>query len=282
MRSRVELQNLAPARVLGSSIVVRSKGKVASGKMRFDSSATYRGETSLFKVYYDNALGTGAGSSIADIVLSRCDTDYQLLSDIFGSVSPPLPFTVVVASDSLAGSGAYHHSPIDKVLYCAGNVSADPGFTPGLLVAAEVEVFCAAQGLGWDCSKTNGQGLSRVLAQELYPGVFDSFHTTDRWLDSGRPDYLTHNPASGVDSLSNGCSVLFLYYLRYILGYEWARIVQTGGATFEETFVGVTGQSSAYSTFRDFVDSWFPPGIPSGLQVDNPFLCSTTALLQES
>src|SRR5262249_27778242 len=188
MRARLEFQNLAPAPVHVPSTVVRSKGKIASDNMRFDVSAIYRGETSLFKVYYDDALGSSTGGSIADIVLSRCDLDYQLLSDIFGSVIPPLPFTVIVVSDSLTGGGACHHSPLDNAIYCAANASADPGFTPALVVIAAVKVFCGAQGLGWDRLKTNGEGLSRVLAQELYAGVLDSFHTADRWLDSGRPD----------------------------------------------------------------------------------------------
>ena len=139
------------------------------------------------------------------------------------------------------------------------------------MVAEEVEVFCAAQALGWDCGLTNGEGLSRVLAEELYPGVLDSFHTADVWLDSSRPDYITNNNGSDVDSLSNGCSVLFLYYLRYILGYEWPTIVQIGGVTLEQTYERLTGQSGAYTAFRQCVDAFFPLGTPSGLTTDNPF-----------
>jgi hypothetical protein len=113
--------------------------------------------------------------------------------------------------------------------------------------------------------------LSRVLAEELYPGVLDAFHTADRWLDSSRPDYITDNHGSDIDSLSNGTSVLFLYYLRYVLGYEWPTIVQVGGATLAETYTRLTGQSGAYSAFRGCIDAYFPPGTLSGLRVDNPF-----------
>ncbi len=237
----------------------------------FDVSATLRGESTFFNVYYDDDLGSGVGGALADGVLTRCDADYETLYDIFGSVTPPLPMTVIVAPSDVTGGGAYHHTCIDNVLYCTGDTVADVSFTLALVVAEEVEVFSAAQALGWDCGFTNGEGLSRVLAEELYPGVLDSFHTADIWLDSGRPDYITNNSGSDVDSLSNGCSVLFLYYLRYILGYEWPTIVQIGGATLEQTFERLTGQSGAYTAFRNCVDAFFSPGTPSGLTTDNPF-----------
>jgi hypothetical protein len=79
-------------------------------------------------------------------------------------------------------------------------------------------VFSAAQGLGWNCGDTNGEGLSRVLAEELYPGVLDAFHTADAWLDSSRPDYVSDGVGNDQDGLSNGCAVVFLYYLHYVLG----------------------------------------------------------------
>jgi len=38
-----------------------------------------------------------------------------------------------------------------------------------LAVAEAVEVFEAIQNRGWNCGASNGEGLSRVLAQVLYP-----------------------------------------------------------------------------------------------------------------
>jgi hypothetical protein len=244
--------------------------KAVNALAQFDVSATFRGQSNSFKVYYDDDLGSVTGGALADGILANCDRDFETLSQIFGPVSPPVPMTAIVTP--AAGGGAYHYTCIDNVLYVTGNTSSDIALACALVVAEEVEVFCAAQALGWDCGATNGEGLSRVLAEELYPGVLDDFHTADAWLDSTtRPDYLTDNHGTDVDPLSNGCAVLFLYYLRYMLGYDWSTITQTAGATLEETYRRLTGSTGAYSALRTCIDAIFPPGSPSGLIVDNPF-----------
>lgn len=240
---------------------------------QFDVSATFRGQSAFFKVYYDDALGAATGAALADGVLARCDADYEAIYQIFGSVTPPLPMTCVILNGA---GGAYHYGCLDNVLYVAG-LALPPPLTPdvatalALLVAEEVEVFSAAQGIGWNCGDTNGEGLSRVLAEELYPGVLDFAHSADAWLDSSRPDYVSNNVGNDQDPLSNGCSVVFLYYLRYILGYEWATIVQAGGSTLEQIYQNLTGSTGGYSALRQCVDPLFPPGSLSGLTTDNPF-----------
>ena len=228
-------------------------------------------------VYYDDALGATAGGALADGVLARCSDDFAAISQIFGSVTPPLPITCIVCTFDDALSGGYHHTCLDNVLYVTGQALPPPNLPDvatalAVLVAEEVEVFSAAQGLGWNCGDTNGEGLSRVLAEELYPGVLDYYHTADQWLDSNRPDYVSNNVGNDGDPLSNGCSVTFLYYLRYVLGYEWATIVQAGGTTLEQLYRNLTGSIDGYSALRQCVDSLFPPGYPSGLTTDNPFL----------
>ena len=40
-----------------------------------------------------------------------------------------------------------------------------------LVIAEEDEVFEANFGHGWDCGASNGEGLSRVLANTMYPGL---------------------------------------------------------------------------------------------------------------
>jgi hypothetical protein len=254
------------------ALPVTGEATPAGALARFDVSATFRGQSSFFKVYYDDGFGSSTGGTLADGVLAGCDADYSVIADIFGSVTPPLPMTCIVYT----GPGGYHWTCIDNVLYVTGKTLAPPN-TPdvatalAVLVAEEVEVFSAAQGLGWDCGRTNGEGLSRVLAEDLYPGVLDYYHTADKWLDGGRPDYVTNNTGGDTNNVSNGCSVLFLYFLRYILGYEWAAIVQAGGSTLEQTYQNLTGASGGYAALRDCIDSLFPPGSPSGLTTDNPF-----------
>jgi hypothetical protein len=243
---------------------------------RFDVSATFRGQSAAFKVFYDDALGAAAGAALADGVLARCDADYAFLFQVFGAVVPPLPMTCIVCTFPGAKGGGYHWSCIDNTLYVTGQTLAPPHMSDtatalAVLVAEEVEVFSAAQGLGWNCGDTNGEGLSRVLAEELYPGVLDYFHTADVWLDNGRPDYVANNVGNDKSALSNGCSVVFLYFLHYVLGYDWSAIVQAGGSTLEQTYQNLTGASGGYSALRQCVDALYPPGSPSGLTTDNPF-----------
>jgi hypothetical protein len=260
------------ARVFGTGPRAARAPKADGAVTRFDVSATFRGQSAAFMVYYDDSLGAATGAALADGVLARCDADYQAIYQIFGSVTPPLPMTCVILNEA---DGAYHYGCLDNVLYVSG--LAQPASTPdvatalALLVAEEVEVFSAAQGIGWNCGDTNGEGISRVLAEELYPGVLDDFHTADAWLDSGRPDYVSNGIGNDEDPFSNGCSVVFLYYLHYILGYEWATIVQAGGSTLEQTYQNLTNSTGGYGALRQCVDPLYPPGSPSGLTTDNPF-----------
>jgi hypothetical protein len=54
----------------------------------------------------------------------------------------------------------------------------------GLYVAELSEAFMGAQGTGWGCGFSNGQGLSRYCAeQETPPGTLDAFATGPAWAD---------------------------------------------------------------------------------------------------
>jgi hypothetical protein len=142
-----------------------------------------------------------------------------------------------------------------------------------LVVAEEVEVFSAVQNRGWDCGASNGEGLSRVLAAtDLYPGSLNGFNSAATWLDTpGRPDYVNNNDPTDRSYVSTGCSVLFLNYLRYQLGYKWGNIVQAAGTTLAQTYNGLTGLSDALTPFKALLQAHYPAGTPSGLTTDNPF-----------
>jgi hypothetical protein len=258
--------------VLRGGEITPVPGRAAAGIARLDVSATFRGASNFFQVYYENSFGASTGELLADGVLASCDSDYEKIYAAFGSVAPPLPMTCVIYT----GPGGYHHTCIDNVLYVTGLTLQPPNVPDvatalAVLVAEEVEVFEAAQASGWNCGDTNGEGLSRVLAEDLYPGTLDYYHTADAWLDSGRPDYVTNGIGNDGDPESNGCAVVFLYYLRYVLGYEWTAIVQAGGFTLEQTYQNLTGQIGGYAALRNCVDPLYPPGSPSGLTSDNPF-----------
>jgi hypothetical protein len=234
--------------------------------------ALLQGSTAHFKVYYDSSLGA-AGPTIANGVLASCEGDHNTIAGYFGGITPPgLPFNVIIAS--LPGGGAYHKGCNGVDIYCDVKTtpSVDPTFTEFLNVAEVVEVFEAAQGKGWRCDWSNGEGLSRVLATVLYPAELGEFATAPTWLDQGRPDFVNSTDSTDTNPISNGCSVLFLNYLRFQLGKSWSTIAQGAGSTLAKTYANVTGDGKdPFPAFKALLDSKFPPGTSSGLTTDNPW-----------
>src|SRR5579864_4418348 len=183
-------------------------------------SDTPGGSTANFQVNYDSALGSD-GPTIANSILAVCEADYFTLRGYFNMITPgSLPFQIHITTGS---NGASHAT-------CAAtsmNIGAHSGpgvdipFMRQLVIAEEDEVFEAAIGRGWDCGASNGEGLSRVLANAMYPGAEPSnFVTAPSWLDSNRPDWVTKNDPTagtggGFNAVSIGCAVLFLNWLRY-------------------------------------------------------------------
>lgn len=141
-----------------------------------------------------------------------------------------------------------------------------------LMVAELVEVFEALQGIDWDCGASNGEGLSRVLATELYPDAVDGFATAAVWLDSpDRPDFVSNTDPTDTNFVSTGCAVLFLNWLRYQLKFQWSEIVAAGAATLGQTYTKLTGQTDGFEKFSALLQSVYPISIPSGLSTDKPF-----------
>jgi hypothetical protein len=246
------------------------------GRTGFDYPVVEEGQTKHFVAYRDPSLGPD-GTSCADAVLATCENDYTQTQAWFGIDAPQLPIDIIIAAldaSGQGGGGAYHYGCSATDLYCdLKNVpSLDIDFTRMLLVAELVEVFEAAQNLGWDCGASNGEGLSRVLATALYPAELDGYTTAAAWLDTpNRPDWVNNNNATDQDAVSNGCSVLFLNYLNAQLGYRWDQIAQAGAATLAQTYAKLTGNPDGWNQFRQQLDVNFPLGTPSGLTTDNPY-----------
>ncbi len=231
-----------------------------------------RGSTAHFVVFYDSALGN-AGASAADAVLGKCEADFNTLRGWFSNTTPgSLPFNIYITT---ASNGASHASCSSTTLYLGAN-SSNPinnSFVLQLLIAEEDEVFEAAFDHGWNCGASNGEGLSRVLANDLYPGVEPSnFVSSASWLDApGRPDWINNTEGTDQHYVSIGCSVLFLNWMRFQLGYSWTQIIAAGDSTLAKTYQRLTGQTDGYALFTALMDRTYPRGTPSGLTTDNPF-----------
>jgi len=247
------------------------------GKAGFDYPAVQEGQTQNFAVYYDPSLSPN-GQSCADGILATCENDYAQTSAWFGGIaSPTLPVNIILAAldpSGQGGGGAYHYGCSAVDLYCDVKTvpTLDIDYSRMLLVAELVEVFQAAQNVGWDCGASNGEGLSRVLATALYPAELNGYTTAAAWLDTpDRPDWVNNTNPTDQDSVSNGCAVLFLNYLNTQLGYGWGQIVQAGAPTLAQTYTNLTGNPDGWTPFRQQLDNNFPLGTPSGVTTDDPY-----------
>ena len=226
-----------------------------------------QGETQHFAVYVDPSLGAD-GKEDSQGVLAKCETDYATVSGYFNGQSAG-PFAVILFSNP---NGAYHMTCAATDLFCdAATNPANGDFSEFLNVAEFVEVFEAVQGQGWDCGKSNGEGLSRVLAANAYPRQLDGFATAAAWLDSQRHDYVDRNFNGDTNAVANGCSVLFLNWLRFQLNFSWPQIVGGAAPTLGRTYTKLTGKSGGFKQFSALLNAHFPKGRRSGLATDNPF-----------
>jgi hypothetical protein len=190
---------------------------------------------------------------------------------VFGFNPPVLPMNIIIKPSI---GGAYHYGCAATDLYVDGDTNPSPNIDHSrmLVVAEEVEVFEAASGKGWNCGASPGEGLSRVLATELYPEQLNGFVSSNSWLNAtGRPDFVTNSDPTDTNYVSIGCSTLFLNYLRYQFDFTWPEIVGAGGATLEQTYKNLTGNSGGITPFKNLLQQFFPASTPTHLTSDNPF-----------
>jgi hypothetical protein len=229
-------------------------------------------------VYYAALLGK-TGEKIAQAVLGNCESDYTTIAGFFGQEPPSsVKFHVLAAplSRHLDGSGgAYHHTCRAANLYCdvQATPTVNPVVTSALVAAEEVEVFEAFQNRGWNCGASNGEGLSRVIAEELYPGILEGlgYFTAKSWLNSHRPNWVGRTLPTDANMVANGCSVLFLYYLHSQLGFAWDKICQAAAPTLAGTYYHLTAKQAPFLSFATLLAKAFPKGTRTELSKDNPF-----------
>ena len=240
---------------------------VAADPSRLIVPGNLQGKTEHFSVYLDPALGAD-GTQDAEGVLGKCEGDYATVAGYFGGLAAG-PFNVILFANP---GGAYHQTCAATDLFCDARTSpADGDYSEFLNVAEFVEVFEALQAGGWDCGMSNGEGLSRVLATDAYPKELDGFATAPSWLDSSRPNFVDRNENSDTNTPANGCSVLFLNWMRFQLNFTWQQITEGAAPTLAQTYSKLTGKNDGFRQFASLIDSRFPKGKPSGLLTDNPF-----------
>jgi hypothetical protein len=237
--------------------------------MHHPSKVTHVGSTAHFEVSYLTSLGK-KGAGLADAILHNCERDFKKLQHIFGGLTPHrMPFVVQITADK---SGASHSSCMGTDISVGAKSDRRVDFIRNLMVAEADEVFMANFGHGWDCGASNGEGLSRVLSNELYNVESANFISSDVWLNAKpRPNFVDRTDPSDTHYKSIGCAVLFLNWLRFQLHHSWAAIVASGGATLGDTYRNLTGKTTGWQDFQAVMEAHFPVGKKAKPGTDNPF-----------
>jgi hypothetical protein len=232
-------------------------------------------QTAHFKITVDSGLGQ-AGTDVANALIQTCEKDFTTLQGYFGNITPKsMPFHLIVTS----GNSGASHATCKATALSIGAKSGPLPFMRSLVIAEEDEVFQANFGRGWNCGFSNGEGLSRVLANDMVQGVEpQGFVSPPVWLDQKsdvdgvyREDWISKTDNTDTNYFSIGCSVLFLNWLRFQLNYSWSQIIAAGAPTLGGTYQNLTGKSDGWASFTTLINQKFPPNQPSNLTKDNPF-----------
>jgi hypothetical protein len=234
------------------------------------------GQTTNFIISYDSSLtgmgGNPNGPALSQGVLDYCEYDLVRLSMLFGNIMPPassLPFLVNLVPGA---GGAWNNGT--NLITCNINTNSAVDGMPALVVAEEAEIFMNIQAKGWNPGWSNGEALSRVCAQILYPERSWLFSTGSQWLNNNpRPGWVDTVEHTDQDFISIGCGSIFLNYLAYQLNYSWPDIIGAGAPTtntLSETAT-ILGVQNAYSSFASLLAAYYPVGTTVRLYTDDVF-----------
>jgi hypothetical protein len=251
------------------------------------------GQTAHFTVRWDDSVGAPA-KTVADAVLGLCEVDLARL-------------TVSMPSHSGGGGDPFVHPPVDIQIF--NDLVNGPGFgagdnnghIPGNQSRIRINPFSAAgvtittdyagfvfvaemseliMGFyGWDAGSSQGEALSRVMAEELHPASTSNW--VNVWLSAPRPrpDWISRDAAANggifgrgdLNQMAYGCGMIFIYFLRYQLNFPYNQIVGAGGTLLSDRYRHLTGAADdPAARVAALLDAHF--GIGSiNLVSNNPF-----------
>jgi hypothetical protein len=223
-------------------------------------------------VYYDPALGA-QGSALAQQILQISMNTYAECQAFFNVQGQPINVIIAALDGATDGStGAYHYGCSFNPggdLYCDA-AFGNPVLTNGLVVAELTESFMGAQAKGWDCGGSNGEALSRLLAEQLSggpDGVLAPYATGPAWAQAGRPNWIDANEPTDQDAVSTGCGMVYLYWMMS-KGFSAAQITQAAcpDGTLASNYKTLTGAATAWADFSAALQTLAGP-----IRSDNPW-----------
>jgi hypothetical protein len=223
-------------------------------------------------VYYDPMLALPA-ATLARQVLDSAAQTYASSQAFFNVPGQPVSVIFAALNGATDGSGGAYHYGCDFItgadLYC-DVAYGNPQLSTGLVVAELTECFMGAQNKGWGCGASNGEALSRVLAELLSGGpggALAAFASGPAWDQAGRPDWIDATEPTDQDLVSIGCGVVYLYWM-ISRGYTAAQVTQAGcpAGTLASNYSALAGSPSAWADFMAAVNA-----LPGGITSDNPW-----------
>ena len=224
-------------------------------------------------VYYDPSLGT-PGATLAQQILARMPNTYNSSQAFFAIPGQPVNVIIAAVNNVTDGNGgAYHYGCSFNPggdLYCDA-AFGNPDLTNGLVVAELTESFMGAQNKGWNCGGSNGEALSRLLAEQLSggaQGALSAYATGPTWDQDGRPNWIDATEDTDQSQDSTGCGVVYMYWMMS-RGFTAAQITQAAcpDGTLASNYTALVGAgANAWSDFSAAVAA-----LPNGVTSDNPW-----------
>jgi hypothetical protein len=253
----------------------RAQARLA-GEFRFSTQQVGTTTDGRVNLYYDPSLGQ-QGLDVANAILPRLDVLFANNDALFG-VTGKAGNVILAALEGRTdgGSGAFHRG-------CAFNEDSpeasdwyediafnDPDRTLGLVQAEVTESYMGLQGAGWDCGGSNGEALSRLLAELISggpSGALRDYATGGAWAQGHYPNWIDATENTDTNPISTGCGVVFLWWL-VSLGHSPTQIVQAGcpDGTLASNYKALTGRTTAWFDFATAVNA-----LPNDVTGDDPW-----------
>jgi hypothetical protein len=239
------------------------------------------GDTTFYRVSYDDTLSAADGLNRAAALMGVCDTDFNTMQNWFrGTTLPyPVPYDVQIQPGGAWSAGWGSGPPIGLI---PGNGSP-LDLVRFLLVSEVTEMFMLQQGVGWSPLASSegaaGEGLSHFLATQLLINIGSPLRPSslaDLWLNSPRDDFVNHvDHVDHSNDPKSACAVLFLWYLFTQLGFTVNSIVAAGDPQLSGVYRNLTGHvGDPFPYFKALLDAAYPSQTSStipGPNRDNPY-----------
>jgi hypothetical protein len=272
--TQVQLHSHKRAAALGRHYAQRRAraGRRQAGGFDFPAQLVGTSPDGKVKVYYDPSLGQ-PGADLAQQFLAEAADTYSASQAYFNVPGDPVNVIIAAVGGATDGSGGAYHYGCNFTqgadLYCDaafGNVA----LTNGLFVAEVTESFMGAQNKGWDCGASNGEALSRFLAELLSggpDGVLAAYATGPAWDQDGRPNYIDATEPTDQNPVSTGCGMVYLYWM-ISNQFTAAQITQAGcpDGTLASNYLALTGKTSAWADLNAALT-----GLTGPITSDNPW-----------